>query len=148
MRIVIVTDNLSFSRGGSECYLLSLITRLIANSHDVHVFHYRGRDQVEGGKYYQVRVLPYPRFLREWSFCRRVDRRVQDSHHGCEFKHSPQAHATQLQLSRVIARSNPCDRKKSVRFPPLQTTIRRASVLRRKEYRLGELSQYFSAERR
>jgi hypothetical protein len=94
-----------------------------------------------------ARAGPANQQRRGFSFCRRVDRRVQDSHHGCEFKHSPQAHATQLQLSGVTARSNPCDRKKGVRFPPLQTTIRRASVLRRKEYRLGELSRCFSAER-
>ena len=104
MRIVIVTDNLSFSRGGSECYLLSLITRLIANSHDVHVFHYRGSDQVEGGKYYQVRVLPYPRFLREWSFCRRVDRRASSLSADAILTVRPLSSATHYRLSNGVHR--------------------------------------------
>ena len=77
MRIVVVIDNLSVSRGGAECYLLTLVDRLIAVGHDVHIFHNRGYDRVEGGKYHTVRSAQYPRFLREWDFCRQVDRQAR-----------------------------------------------------------------------
>ncbi len=102
MRIAIVTDYLSSSRGGSECYLLSLVARLIADGHDVHIFHDRGSDRVEGGKYYAIRPAGYPRFLREWDFCRQVNRRVRLLAPDAVLTVRPLASATHYRLSNGV----------------------------------------------
>src|SRR4030042_552347 len=102
MRIVLVTDNLSFSRGGSECYLLSLVTRLIAEGHDVHVFYNRGGDQIEGGAYHRIHAAAYPRFLREFSFCRQVDRLAPGLSADAIFTLRPLSSATHYRLSNGI----------------------------------------------
>jgi len=102
VRIVVVTDNLSVARGGSECYLLSLLARLIADGHDVHTFHNRGFDRVEGGHYYAIRPLGYPRFLREWDFCRHVDRRVRSLAPDAVLTVRPLSSATHYRLSNGV----------------------------------------------
>jgi len=102
MRIAIVTDYLSALRGGSECYLFSLVARLVAAGHDVHVFHDRPGDRIEGAKYHPVPVPAYPRFLREWSFGRRVDRRVGHLSPDAIFTVRPLSSATHYRLSNGI----------------------------------------------
>ncbi len=102
MRIAVVTDNLSVSRGGSECYLLSLVARLVAAGHDVHTFHNRGFDRVEGGKFYAIRPAGYPRFLREWDFCRQVNQRVRLLAPDAVLAVRPLASATHYRLSNGV----------------------------------------------
>ncbi|RPJ85188.1 MAG: glycosyltransferase family 1 protein [Acidobacteria bacterium] len=102
MRIAVVTDNLSLSRGGSECYLLSLVARLIAAGHEIHTFYNRGFDQIEGGKYYAIRPARYPRFLREWDFCRQVDRQVRLLEPDAVLTVRPLASATHYRLSNGV----------------------------------------------
>lgn len=102
MRIAVVTDNLSFSRGGSECYLLSIVARLIKAGHDVHTFYNRGFDRIEGGKFYAIRPAGYPRFLREWDFCRQVNRRVRILAPDAVLTVRPLASATHYRLSNGI----------------------------------------------
>jgi UDP-glucose:(heptosyl)LPS alpha-1,3-glucosyltransferase len=102
MRIAVVTDNLSLSRGGSECYLLSLVARLIAAGHDVHTFHNRGFDWIEGGKYHVIRPANYPRFLREWDFCRQVNRRVRILSPDVVLTVRPLSSATHYRLSNGV----------------------------------------------
>jgi UDP-glucose:(heptosyl)LPS alpha-1,3-glucosyltransferase len=102
MRIAIATDNLSSSRGGAECYLLSLLRRLVADGHDVHVFYNRGAEQIDGGKYHLTRAAAYPRFLREWSFCRQADRLARSLSADAIFTVRPLASATHYRLSNGI----------------------------------------------
>ncbi len=104
MRIAIVTDYLSLSRGGSECYLFSLVTRLVAGGHDVHVFHSRPGDRIEGGHYHLVQVPAYPRFVREWSFCRQVNRQARELGADAIFALRPLASATHYRLSNGVYR--------------------------------------------
>jgi len=102
MRIALVIDHLSTARGGSQCYLFSLGARLVAEGHDVHVFYNRGEDRIERAKHYRIGGPAYPRFLREWSFCRQVDRLVPGLSADAVLAVRPVASATHYRLSNGV----------------------------------------------
>ncbi len=102
MRIAVVTDTVSAARGGNESYLLSLMACLVRAGHDVHVFFNRGRPSVEGPQYQTIRPAGYPRFLREWRFCRKVDDQVKRLAADAVLTVRPLSSATHYRLSNGI----------------------------------------------
>lgn len=76
MRLAIVADRWAPQRGGTERYLFDLTAAFRAAGHTADIYCQEtaiSRDD----SVHTVPAIRYPRFLRDWSFCRRAGRRLE-----------------------------------------------------------------------
>jgi UDP-glucose:(heptosyl)LPS alpha-1,3-glucosyltransferase len=76
MNIALCHESVLPCQGGCETYIVSLVRRLVADGHEVHLYARRWDASAlpEGLHYHRVEIPRLPRFLRPWYFgavCRR-----------------------------------------------------------------------------